>query len=145
MNKTVLITGSTGFIGTNFIRNAGDLTIKEADLLTTPVEKIDFSGCDCVLHLAALVHQMKGAPKELYFAVNRDLALEVAKKAKLQGVKHFVFMSTAKVFGESTTNVKPWDENTICSPKDPYGESKFEAEKLLKDLEDELFKVAIIR
>ncbi len=142
---TLAITGSSGFVGTNFIRQVKDFQIKEIDLLTQNVDEIDFTGVDSVLHLAALVHQMKGAPEEQYFKINRDLALDVAQKAKSQGVKQFVFMSTAKVFGESTTDKPAWDENSECNPQDAYGKSKLEAERLILGLQDEHFKVAIVR
>jgi UDP-glucose 4-epimerase len=145
MNKNALITGSSGFIGTSFIKWATGINITEVDLLTSPVETIDFSGIDSVLHLAALVHQMKGAPEEAYFRVNRDLAFDVAKRAKEQGVKQFVLMSTAKVFGESTTGKPAWNEHSECIPCDAYGKSKYEAEMLIRRLEDDSFKVAVVR
>jgi len=142
---SIAITGSSGFVGTNFIKSNTEFSIKEIDLLVTKVSDIDFTGIDSVLHLAALVHQMKGAPEEEYFKINRDLAVEVAKKAKEKGVKHFVFMSTAKVFGESTSNKPAWDENSPCEPQDAYGKSKYEAEKLIFALQDKDFGVAIVR
>jgi UDP-glucose 4-epimerase len=145
MRTELLITGSSGFVGTNFIKQNPDISIQEVDLLTKKVDDINFYGVDSILHLAALVHQMKGAPEEQYFKINRDLALEIAIKAKTQGVKHFVLMSTAKVFGESTTNKPSWDENSECFPQDAYGKSKFEAEKLILGLQDDNFKVAIVR
>jgi UDP-glucose 4-epimerase len=141
----VIVSGSSGFIGTNFIKNSENLSIVEVDLLTQTVEDINFAGIDSVLHLAALVHQMRGAPEEQYFKINRDLALELAAKAKSQGVKQFVFMSTAKVFGESTTGKSAWNENSECNPQDTYGRSKYEAEKLLLGLQNEYFKVAVVR
>jgi UDP-glucose 4-epimerase len=141
----LIITGSSGFVGTSFIKNTSDINIQGVDLLVQKTDEIDFTNVDTVLHLAALVHQMKGAPEDRYFKVNRDLAFEVAKQAKLKGVTHFVFMSTAKVYGESTTNALPWDENSDCNPQDPYGTSKWEAEVLIRSLEDDHFKVAIVR
>lgn len=144
MNK-ILITGSSGFVGTNFIKNSKEFDIVEVDLLIQKIEEIDFTKTNSVLHLAALAHQMSGAPEEEYFRINRDLAYEVAKKGKAEGVKHFVFMSTAKVFGESTTNKPAWNENSKCNPLDPYGKSKYEAEKLLLSLQDDSFKVAVVR
>ncbi|HUW04871.1 MAG TPA: NAD-dependent epimerase/dehydratase family protein [Williamwhitmania sp.] len=141
----ILITGSSGFVGTNFIKLSPDQDIVTIDLLTISYFEIDFNGFDSVLHLAALVHQMKGAPEEQYFKVNRDLAFEVAKRAKEQGVKQFVLMSTAKVYGESTANGGYWNEESECFPTDPYGKSKLEAERLIRTLEDENFKVATVR
>jgi nucleoside-diphosphate-sugar epimerase len=141
----VLITGSSGFIGTNFKNNNSNFSIVDTDLLVQKPEEINFSYVDTVLHLAALVHQMKGAPEDEYFKINRDLAFEIAKRAKENGVKHFVFMSTAKVFGESTTGKPAWDEYSDCNPQDAYGKSKWEAEKLIRGLEDDNFKVAIVR
>jgi len=41
---------------------------------------------------------MKGALEQEYFKVNSDLAFETAKHAKKNGVKHFVFMSTVKLY-----------------------------------------------
>lgn len=141
----ILITGSSGFVGTSFIQLSSGLNICEVDLLTTTIEKVNFNGIDSVLHLAALVHQMKGASEGHYYKVNRDLAFEVAKRAKSSGVRHFILMSTAKVYGESTKENFSWNENSPCNPTDPYGKSKFEAEQLIKGLEDENFKVAIVR
>lgn len=141
----LLITGSSGFVGSNFVKNSKDFNITEIDLLVKKVEELDCTAIDTVLHLAALVHQMKGAPEDQYLKINRDLALEVAIVAKKQGVKQFVFMSTVKVFGESTTEETSWNESSKCNPEDAYGRSKFEAEKLLLELQDENFNVAIIR
>jgi UDP-glucose 4-epimerase len=145
MKNKILITGSSGFVGTNFIKMSPGYEICEIDLLIQKVDEINFSGVDSVLHLAALVHKMKGASQEQYFKVNRDLAFEMAKRAKDRGVKHFILMSTAKVFGESTNHTEPWNENSKCNPIDAYGKSKFAAEKLIRGLEDDDFAVAIVR
>jgi len=145
MVKKVLITGSTGFIGSYFIKNIKGYCIEEADLLVRKVGAINFTGADTVLHLAALVHQMKDAPEGEYFKINRDLAFETAARARGQGVNQFILMSTAKVYGESTTGLPAWDEDSECNPADPYGKSKLEAEKAINSLANENFKVAIIR
>ncbi len=142
---SLIITGYNGFVGTNFIRMSNHINISGVNLLNQKVDKINFSNINSVLHLAALVHQMKGAPEDEYFKVNRDLAFEVAKRAKEQGVKQFVLMSTAKVYGESDYKITYYNENSACMPSDPYGKSKYEAEKLISSLEDENFKVAIVR
>ena len=148
--KTLMITGASGFIGSNFIERYKDkYNIIPVDLLKIKPEEIDFRGVDTVLHLAALVHQMKGAPREKYFEVNTELTRQVAEEAKKQGVRHFVFYSTVKVYGydgDLYNHNIILNEESECKPmNDPYGESKWEAEKILRRLEDDNFKIGIIR
>lgn len=148
--KTLMITGASGFIGSNFIKRYKEkYNIIPMDLLKVKPEEIDFNGVDTVLHLAALVHQMQGAPREKYFEVNTKLTKKVAEEAKKQGIKHFVFYSTVKVYGydgDLYNHSMILNEESECNPvNDPYGESKWEAEKILRNLEDDNFKVGIIR
>ena len=148
--KTLMITGASGFIGSNFIARYKDrYNTISIDLIKNKPEDLDFKNVDCVLHLAALVHQMKGAPREKYFEINTELTRRVAKCAKASGVKHFVFYSTVKVYGydgDLYNHDIILNEDSPCNPKnDPYGESKLEAEKILKELEENEFKVGIIR
>jgi len=142
--KNLLITGSSGFIGKYFINNYKEkYDIKTFSFLKDVIKILDCSGIDVVIHLSALVHQMGGASEEEYEKVNVTQTLELAKKAKESGVKHFVFMSTVKVYGEETNSA--YAENTICKPEDEYGKSKLKAEQELQKLEDDSFKVSIIR
>lgn len=148
--KTLMITGASGFIGSNFIERYKDkYNIIPVDLLEVKPEELDFTDVDCVLHLAALVHQMNGAPREKYFEVNTELTKRMAEESKKHGVKHFVFYSTVKVYGydgDLYNHNIILNESSPCNPKnDPYGESKWEAEKILRFLEDENFRVGIIR
>jgi UDP-glucose 4-epimerase len=139
------ITGSSGFVGTNLKNENLSYHIQDIDLLQIKPEEIDFNNSEALLHLAALVHQMRGAPEQEYYKVNSDLAFETAKHAKENGVKHFLFMSTVKVFGEFTDEEEPWKEDSPCFPLDPYGKSKLEGEQRVKELEDKNFTVSIIR
>lgn len=148
--KTLMITGASGFIGSNFIKRYKDkYNIIPVDLLQTKPEELDFTNVDCVLHLAALVHQMNGAPREKYFEVNTELTRRMAEETKKHDVKHFVFYSTVKVYGydgDLYNHNIVLNENSPCNPvNDSYGESKWEAEKILRNLEDNSFKVGIIR
>lgn len=147
--KTLMITGATGFIGSNFIkRYESEYNIIPICLIENKPEEIDYRGVDSILHLAALVHQMKGAPEEKYFEVNTELTRRIATEAKKNGVKHFVFYSTVKVYGydgDLYNHEFVLTEESPCNPNDPYGASKYEAEKILSYLEDESFKVAVIR
>ena len=140
----LLITGSSGFVGSYFINKYKDkYKIKNFSFLKDKINNLDCADIDVVFHLSALVHQMAGASVEEYEKVNVTQTLDLAKKAKEGGVKHFIFMSTIKVYGEETSN--KYSENTICTPEDDYGKSKLKAENELLKLEDDSFRVIIVR
>lgn len=142
--KKLLITGSNGFVGSYFIKKYKDkYDIKTFSFLKDDINSLDCSDIDVVFHLSALVHQMGGASANEYEKINVIQTIELAKKAKESGVKHFVFMSTVKVYGEETNS--KYTENTVCNPEDDYGKSKLKAEQELQKLEDENFKISIIR
>lgn len=140
----LLITGASGFVGSYFINKYKDkYEIKTFSFLKDDFESLECSGVDVVFHLSALVHQMGGASSEEYEKVNVTQTLELAKKAKKSGVKDFVFMSTVKVYGEETNSV--YTEHSECHPEDEYGKSKLRAEIELQKLENDAFRVSIIR
>ena len=140
----LLLTGGTGFIGNYFQNNYGDLyKISTFSFQNDDIHKLVLKDIDTIVHLSALVHQMGGASKEEYFNINVDNTLELAKKAKENNVKQFIFMSSVKVYGEESNT--PYTETTKCEPQDDYGLSKLEAENALKDMEDENFTITILR
>ena len=140
----LLITGSTGFVGSYFVSKYKDkYEIKTFSFLKDDINTLDCNEIDVVFHLSALVHQMNEVDAIEYEKVNVRQTLDLAKKAKESGVKHFVFMSTVKVYGEETSSV--YTENTICNPEDEYGKSKLKAELELLKLENENFKNSILR
>ena len=142
--KRLLITGSTGFVGSYFISKYNSkYKMKSFSFLHDNFEALHVKDVDVVFHLSAIVHQMGGASASEYERVNVTQTLELAKKAKESGVKHFVFMSTVKVYGEETKS--KYSENSVCNPEDEYGKSKLKAEIELQKLENENFKVSIIR
>lgn len=146
--KTLMITGASGFIGRNFIEKYKDrYNIIPVSLLKTKPEEIKFKKVDTVLHLAALVHQMNGAPREKYFEVNTELTRKIAEAAKKNKVKHFVFYSTVAVYGtHGSLNEKLiLTKESKVNPKTPYAQSKWEAEKILENLESNNFKISILR
>ena len=106
------------------------------------MEDINFDSVDIVLHCAALVHQKIEHSYEKYHEINVEYPLKLAKLAKENGVKQFVFISTIAVYGEDEEKL---DENTVCNPITPYGDSKLEAEIELLKLNDDNFVVSIIR
>ncbi len=139
----LLLTGATGFIGSSFYSNYHDRFEIETFSFQKDLNTLSINNIDTLVHLSALVHQMNGASKEAYNEVNVIKTVALAKKAKDAGVKHFIFMSSVKVYGEESDT--PYTETTSCLPKDPYGESKLEAENALLSLKDKTFKVSIIR
>ncbi|WP_413287803.1 NAD-dependent epimerase/dehydratase family protein [Bdellovibrio sp. HCB337] len=145
----VLLTGASGFVGGRFMKDQGQhFEIQTVDLRKSTPESLDMSGIHSIVHCAALVHQMQGAPEEKYFDINTELTRRLAQRAKDQGVKQFIFLSTAHVFGDSGTLKNPapsLNEGTPCHPKDAYGRSKLEAEKNLLEMKSENFVVTIIR
>jgi UDP-glucose 4-epimerase len=153
--KKILITGANSYIGTafeNYIKNYGEqYTVDTVDMIDGRWREKDFSGYDAVYHVAGIAHSDNGkisAEKEkLYYAVNTDLTIETAKKAKAEGVKQFVFMSSAIVYGNSAKlgKQKMIDKDTPVSPANCYGNSKVLAEQGILALNDESFKVVVLR
>lgn len=142
MNK-LLITGSNGYVGRSFINHyEKQYSFEKFSLLNQKLEDINFDGIDIILHCAALVHQKVELSYEKYHEINVEYPVKLAKLAKQNGVKQFVFISTIAVYGEDKEKL---DENTICNPTTPYGKSKLEAEKELLKLNDDSFIVSIIR
>lgn len=141
----ILVTGANSFVGSNFRRFSLFEDIEEISLYENKPEDIDFSNYDVILHLAAIVHQSKKISEKKYFAINRDLCLQVAEYSKKAGVKQFVFLSTLKVYGGFVPDFKMRNEDSTCFPDDPYGKSKLEAEVGLRKLEEPDFIVSVIR
>lgn len=161
VQKKILITGKTSYIGMSFQKyieaynQRNPENTYEVNAISVRDEKwkeYDFSQYDVVLHLAGIAHVDigKGNQKELekeYYRVNRDLTIAVAEKAKEAGVKQFIFMSSIIVYGESAPigENKIITKDTVPTPSNFYGNSKLQAERGIKKLEDSKFKVAIIR
>lgn len=148
--KKILITGKNSFVGNSFEKwlkqYPNKYIVDKISLKNETWKRIDFSKYDSVLHVAGIAHVSTNPKlKDLYYRINRDLTIEVAKKAKSQGVKQFIFMSSIIVYGDSSKKLKVIDENTVPKPSNFYGKSKLEAEEGIKLLDDEDFKIAIIR
>jgi UDP-glucose 4-epimerase len=140
----LLVTGSSGFIGQYFLEHLSpSYRVKTFSLQREALDTLDMEGVDAVIHLAALVHQMDGAPWEMYQRANVDYPIALAKRAKEAGVKQFIFMSSVKVYGEMSHT--PLTESSPCHPEDDYGRSKLLAEEALLRLADDNFTVSIIR
>jgi len=166
----VLVTGATGFVGSELIRQllakALDVVgcVRSADsLLPSTVEQsvvddltksdinwsLMLSSVDVVIHTAARAHIMNDEvldPLSEYRKVNCNVTLRLARAAAESGVKRFVFVSSVKVNGEMSALNRPFSPDDSFIPVDPYGLSKYEAEQgLLRIAEETAMEVVIIR
>lgn len=148
----VLVTGENSYAGRQFEKRMlelnSDWKIDFISVRDDEWKSKDFSGYDALYHVAAIVHEKEKSENEsLYYKINRDLTYELAVKAKLEGVKSFVFLSTIAVYGligkigEDTIISKETHENPVSY----YGKSKLQAENLIKEIKTSVFKVSILR
>ncbi len=165
----VLITGAGSYVGESvkkYIlasqekvgRNSGEVRepeweIDSVDTMSDAWKQTDFSKYDVVYHVAGIAH-VNADPKmePLYYKVNRDLTIEIAKHAKENGVKQFIFMSSQIVFHESKSlKTEVLTKDTKPNPNGFYGDSKLQAEKGLWELapqaplKGDAMKICILR
>ncbi|MFW3612477.1 NAD-dependent epimerase/dehydratase family protein [Staphylococcus caprae] len=150
MNKKIIITGTSGYIGGHLatsLESDGN-NVQRLNVRDSHWKYHSFEDVDVIIHTAALVHNNNpNAKLEDYFKVNMHLPIELATKAKKEGVNQFIFMSTMAVYGEDgalgseeeITN--PYNTNPITN----YGRSKAGAEKKLLEMASDYFKVVIVR
>lgn len=150
--KRILITGANSYIGTSFEKWVTqwpeDYQVDTIETKNGEWKEFDFSLYDVVFHVAGIAHQdAKADQEELYYKVNRDLTIEVAKKAKAEGAQQFIFMSSMIVYGASSKigETKVITRDTIPEPINFYGNSKLQAEQGILPLQSEGFNVVVIR
>ena len=153
--KHILITGAGSYIGTGVERHLNrwpeKYRVETLDMIGSGWKDVSFQGFDAVFHVAGIVHREKTkhdpALAELYDRVNGRLPVEVAAKAKAEGVKQFLFMSSMSVYGLTAPVGKQVTitADTPLNPVDHYGISKKKAEEGLRPLADDCFRVAILR
>lgn len=145
--KRILITGANSYIGDSFkkwLAQWPDMyRVDIIDMIDGTWKLKNFSGYDSVFHVAGVVH-IKETKKNagLYYRINRDMVVETARKAKAEGVKQFILMSTMSVYGLDTGIIT---HEKLPVPRSNYGKSKLEAESLLQELSDDSFRIAVLR
>lgn len=153
--KKILITGANSYIGVSFENHLKqwpeEYAVDTLDMIGDGWREASFRGYDAVFHVAGLVHMAKSkddpAQAAIYEKVNTRLAIETAQKAKVEGVKQFIFMSSASVYGLTAPmgKVVTITKDTPLAPVDNYGISKAKAEEGLAALAGEGFKIAVLR
>ena len=164
----VLVTGASGFVGSKacpyltkcghevlaFSRSSCNFPsgldlIKGESLIKTFEQSYLLKGVDCVIHLAGKNNdssQTKLDPNSSYFNSNVYETIEFAKICSKYSVKRFIFVSSIKVNGESTSGRSPFNENDVPDPKDNYAFSKMEAElELLKISQNSKMEIVIVK
>lgn len=168
IKNKVLITGASGFVGSALFRVLSDIscyevtgTCREKKLndmgklvsLGSLDGNSDWSnillGQDFVIHTAAQTHivgKENAELLELYRNTNAAGTINLALQAAKAGVRRFIFISSIKVNGESTTNREPYSEADLPAPENAYGISKMEAELGLQKIAEQTgMEIVIIR
>lgn len=163
--KKVLITGGTGFIGSEVCKElcSNNFQVVElgrtasgysseffrADLNDLPAVFELIRDVDVVIHIAARAHVMHESASDsslLYMSINCQTTLDLANQAAEAGVKRFIFISTVKVNGESSYAGHPFRFDDKPNPRDSYSLSKADAEQGLKEIAQKTnMDVVIIR
>ena len=156
----ILVTGAAGYIGSHAVNSLlksdfevvaydnlstgfrsavpsqvkfidGD--IRSTDLLTRVLEE---NNIQAVLHFAAKLKVPESITKPLdYYDNNISGTISLIQACKTANVNKVIFSSTAAVYGTANGNEGLVSENSIVAPINPYGSSKFMAEKILQDAE----------
>jgi nucleoside-diphosphate-sugar epimerase len=93
------------------------------------------AGVETVIHTAARVHVMNDSasdPLAEFRRMNVAGSVNLAMQAAAAGVRRFVFISSIKVNGERNVDGRPFRSSDDPAPADPYGLSKWEAERELR-------------
>lgn len=167
MPKSILLTGSTGFVGTNLVKSLtlkSDYIVKSAvrhavnkddgllfevgDINASTDFELPLKNTTVVVHCAARAHVENHATVDSlaqFRAVNTEGTLNLARQAAEAGVRRFVFVSSIGVNGTSTKD-KPFTSNMKVEPHNHYAQSKYEAELGLKKIAEETgLEVVIVR
>jgi UDP-glucose 4-epimerase len=158
----ILITGATGFVGRAVLQQRSNAVVLgrsrplgfdgyyiKQDIFSLSAYRGCFEGISAIVHCAARVHVMSDDseyPLASFREVNTAGTLNLARQAAEAGVKRFIFISSIKVNGESTSLDSKFTSSDELRSEDPYGISKAEAEEGLLEIAKETgIEVVIIR
>lgn len=143
--KKVLIVGRNGYIASSlktWLEQDKEYEVHAISVRDDRWKENDFSCYDSICFAVGLAHikETEENAKDYYY-VNKEIAVEVAQKAKEERVAQFIYLSSASVYSKQDKI----DLNTPLIPKGYYGKSKLEAETELLKMKTETFKVVIVR
>lgn len=145
--KKILIAGAKSYIGESIekwlLKRPKDFKIDTIDMQGLDWKSKSFSNYDVIFYVAGIAHKKETKENTyLYYKINRDLVVDVAKKASKAGIKQFIYISSMSVYGKNIGEIK---KETVPKPVSHYGRSKLQAEEILKELDSEKFKICILR
>ena len=147
--KRILIVGAGSYIGMSFEKyvrdcaDSGNYEVETLDAVGLKPCREMFENYDAVLHVAGIVHRRETKRNaELYYKVNRDLAVEVAEVARDAGVGQFILLSTMSVYGRWRGYIR---KQTVPHPATSYGKSKLQADRRIWKMKGGSFRVAVLR
>ncbi len=149
--KKILMIGLHSYIGQAFQKYmqayAEQYQIDVVSSRNHAWENISFGDYDCVLHLAGIAHVNAKADMEAaYYEINRDLTIACCQKAKAEGAKQFLFLSSIIVYGQGKKLEKKYIHlQTKPNPDGFYGDSKLQAERGILEKQTDAFTVTIVR
>ncbi|MBQ9142883.1 MAG: NAD-dependent epimerase/dehydratase family protein [Lachnospiraceae bacterium] len=158
--KKILLTGENSYIGTNlkaYLQEYNEKQGKECYLVdcisqrSDGWEMQDFGAYDTIVDVTGIAHVDVGkvSKEEIthYYDINWKLAVRTALKAREEGVRQFIYLSSSIVYGDSAVlgQEKHITKETKPTPANFYGDSKWQAEQELKSLGTKVFQVAILR
>jgi UDP-glucose 4-epimerase len=149
----IALTGATGFIGRNLLRELPQRGYRVRVLLRRPAEvppeassavigdiasprnmSAALRDVDAIVHSAGLAHAMSGSPEDDYRTINTEATVRLARAGEKAGVRRFVFLSSIRAQCGPTAE-RVLTEDDAPAPTDAYGRSKLAAEQGLADLD----------
>lgn len=145
--RKILITGAKSYIGDSvkaYLDSfSGEYSVDIRDTMGWEPVEDDLRMYDTVFNVAGIAHIKETKEnRHLYYDVNRDLVIKIAKAAKAAGVKQFILLSTMSVYGCVTGHIT---KDTPVNPQNAYGKSKAEADEIIFAMADDTFKFACLR
>ena len=126
----IIITGGTGFVGSNLSKYLEDKGNVVGKLSLRNPEWILNNNADIIIHLAGKAHDTANtSADDEYFKVNRDLTIRLFEEFLNSEIRDFIYFSSVKATADTIEGIL--DENHPSDPKTPYGKSKLEAENYL--------------